>query len=492
MNFLECLRKLKKNCTFVSEMKKLVLLIWLLAIGYRLLAIGNGLLGSGLLANGDPYALRQEALRDFDRGNAAEAQKKLIQAYDLFVDAENWDMASMCLYERAIDYMNIGDMANMSVQLKELQSLNDQYPSTLVAYNYHSVASGYYSYVDSIDLTLAHGWRAIEALEDIDNPAAYNIVPVWSYYNMAFFYDMYFQPPLVDSVRHYLGRARASIKDSRTRKDSLEALISIVDLEAWQEYYQKDYAEAESMMTYVLALIDTVAVISPNTIVTERGEAYKFLAMIYEEQGHWRKAFAYQQKLLDNNELRYDEDRRRVLQEVQTQYEVEKQQLEMDKLAAENSRGRWLLVALWLLVLLLVIGYWLLVLGRRNAEAKLYEAALEADDMRQTIQSLESKTDVDPLMILVDELVAQLERGARRDYVERTVVQLRDLDLGHIQVMLSHGKKITTMDKRYILCFAAGMTVEEVADFMSLEPASVYTVRYRLRKKFGSDYPFLY
>ena len=48
------------------------------------------------------------------------------------------------------------------------------------------------------------------------------------------------------------------------------------------------------------------------------------------------------------------------------------------------------------------------------------------------------------------------------------------------------------MDKRYILCFAAGMTVEQIADFMCLEPASVYTVRYRLRKKFGSEYPFPY
>jgi hypothetical protein len=95
-------------------------------------------------------------------------------------------------------------------------------------------------------------------------------------------------------------------------------------------------------------------------------------------------------------------------------------------------------------------------------------------------------------VILVDELVAQLENGARREYVERTVVQLRELDLGHIQVMLSRGNKITTMDKRYILCFAAGMTVDEIADFMSLEPASVYTVRYRLRKKFSSDYPFSY
>ena len=481
-------------------MKKLVLLIWVLAIGNGLWAIGNEAKGERreakgerVLGDNDPYALRQEALRDFDQGKAADAQKKLIKAYDLFVAMEEWDMASMCLYERAIDYMNIGDWGNMWMQCKELKSLNEQYPSTMVAYNYHSVTSGYYSYMeDSIHLAIEHGWSAIDALEQIDNPAAYNIVPVWSYYNMAFFYDVYFHPSMVDSVRHYLVRARASIEDSRMRKDSLEALISIVDLEAWQEYYEKDYAEAESMMAYVLELIDTVAQTSPNTVVTERGEAYKFMAMIHEEQGHWRKALAYQQKLLENNELRYDEDKRRVLQEVQTQYEVEKQQLEMDKLAAENSRGRWLLVALWLLLLLLVIGYWLLVMGRRNAEAKLYEAALEADNMRQTIRSLESQTDVDPLMILVDELVAQLEGGARRDYVERTVAQLRERDLGHIKVMLSHGKKITTMDKRYVLCFAAGMSVEEIADFMSLEPASVYTVRYRLRKKFGSDYPFSY
>ena len=483
-------------------MKKVVLLIWLLAIGNGQLAMGNGLLamsngqlamGNGLLGNNDPFTLRQEALRDFDQGKAADAQKKLIKAYDLFVAMEEWDMASMCLYERAIDYMNIGDWGNMWMQCKELKSLNEQYPSIMVAYNYHSVTSGYYSYMeDSIHLAIEHGWSAIDALEQIDNPAAYNIVPVWSYYNMAFFYDVYFYPSMVDSVRHYLVRARASIEDSRTRKDSLEALISIVDLEAWQEYYEKDYAEAEAMMTHVLAMIDTVAQTSPNTVVTERGEAYKFLAMIYEEQGKWRQAFDYQQKMIENNDLRYDVEKRRVLQEVQTQYEVEKQQLEMDKLAAENRSNRWVMVALWLLLMAMVLGYWLLALGRKNAEAKLYEAALEADNMRQTITHLEAQTDVEPLIMLVDELIAQLHSGASRTYVERTVTQLRELDLPHVQVLLTHGKKITTMDKRYILCFAAGMTVEEIADFMSLESASVYTVRYRLRKKFGSEYPFPY
>ena len=465
------------------------LFIWLLAIGYGVLVYANE---ENAPSAQDPFALRQESLRDFDSGKAEDAQRKLIAAYELFIETKNWDMASMCLYERAIDYMNMGDWENMLVQQNGLESLYEQHNSPMVAYNYHSVASGYYSYIDSIDLALEHGRRAIVGLEQIADPRSYNIVPVWSYYNMAFFYDMYFQPPMVDSVRHYLSRARASINGSRTRKDSLEALISVVDLEAWQEYYEKDYATAEKMMMDVLDLIDTVAVSSPNTIVTERGEAYKFLAMIYEEQGDWREALEYQQKLTENNEMRYDVDKRRVLQEVQTQYEVEKQQLKMDKLEAENKSRGWLVIALGLLLLLLVIGYWLLVMGRKNAEAKLYEAALEADNMRQTINELETQTNVEPLRLLVDGLIKQLSSGAKRDYTDAALKGMQSLDLGQIQVLLSHGTKLTTMDKRYVLCFAAGMSVEQIADFMCLEAASVYTVRYRIRKKMGSEYPFPY
>lgn len=474
----------RKNTTFASEMIKRGLFIWLLC----------WIVGSWVcFANDiDPYALRQEALRDFDQGEVEKAQAKLIQAYELFVQEENWDMVSMCLYERAIDYMNIGDLENMATQKRELQRVYDSRNSVIVAYNYHSVSSGYYSYVDSIELAIQHGWGAIHALEQIDDPNAYNIVPVWSYYNIAFFYDMYFDPPQVDSVRYYLIRSREVLKGSRTRKDSIEGLISVVDLEAWQEYYEKNYVKAERMMLEVIAMIDTVAQLSPNTVITERGEAYKFLAMINEEQGKLQQAIDYQHKLIENNDVRYDVEKRRVLQEVQTQYEVEKQALQMEKLAAENRSNRWVMVALWLLLVAMVLGYWLLAMGRKNAESKLYEAALEADNMRQTIQSLESQTDVDPLVILVDELVEQLQHKSKCTYADDAIVHLRHLDLNHIQALLSNAKKITTMDKRYILCFAAGMTVEHIADLMSLEPASVYTVRYRLRKKFSSDYPFPY
>ncbi len=465
------------------------LFIWLLAMGYGVLVYANE---ENAPSAHDPFALRQEALRDFESGKAEDAQRKLIAAYELFIETKNWDMASMCLYERAIDYMNMGDWENMLVQKNGLESLYEQHNSPMVAYNYHSVASGYYSYVDSIDMALEHGRRAIVGLEQIVDPRAYNIVPVWSYYNMAFFYDMYFQPPMVDSVRHYLERARASVIGSRTRKDSLEALISIVDLEAWQAYYEKDYRVAEDMMHEVLGMIEEVAKDSPNTVVTERGEAYKFLAMMAEEQGKWQAAYWYQQQLTESNSQRYDVDKRRVLQEVQTKYEVEKQHLEMEKLAAENRSRGWLLVALVLLLLALAMGYGVVAMRKKNAEAKLYEAALEADNMRQTISALESQTDVEPLRLLLKGLVTQLEEGPQKDYTQTALKGLQSVDLGHVQALLNHGQKITTMDKRYILCFAAGMSVEEIADFMCLEAASVYTVRYRIRKKMGFEYPFPY
>ena len=152
------------------------LFIWLLAIGYGVLVYANE---ENAPSAQDPFALRQEALRDFDSGKAEDAQRKLIAAYELFIEAKNWDMASMCLYERAIDYMNMGDWGNMLVQQKGLESLYEQHNSPMVAYNYHSVASGYYSYIDSIDLALEHGRRAIVGLEQIVDPRAYNIVPVW-------------------------------------------------------------------------------------------------------------------------------------------------------------------------------------------------------------------------------------------------------------------------------------------------------------------------
>lgn len=487
-------------------MKNIVLLNARLITLFVFFLLGHSMSFAFDLLVQEADSLRRDALRDIDDGHTLDAQNKLIMACDIYKKAEEWDKMSLCLYERAIDYMNIQDLINMWKQTELLRELSVGHPSAITQYNYHSVASGYYSHLDSIDLAIQHGWCAIRALEQIDDPYAYYIVPVWSYYNMAFFYDMYFNPPQVDSVRYYLAKSREVLKDSRTRKDSIEGLISVVDLEAWQEYYEMDYANAEKMMLEVIEMIDTVAKVSPNTVITERGEAYKFLAMIYEEQGRWQDALRYQKLVIENNNIRYDLDKRFTLQKVQTQYEVEKHkieihnkqlvieknQLELERLNQKNRANQWLLIALssWLIIVCAVVL--VLYLRKKNIESRLYEAALEADNMRHTIIDLKKKTNIEPIQLMVDELIGQLQSISKRDYVERAIVELRNLDLAHIQVLLDHGDKITTMDRRYILCFAANMSVEDIADLMSLEPASVYTVRYRIRKKFSSQYPFPY
>ena len=46
---------------------------------------------------------------------------------------------------------------------------------------------------------------------------------------------------------------------------------------------------------------------------------------------------------------------------------------------------------------------------------------------------------------------------------------------------------LTGKDMKYIVCFIANMDVKSISLIFNVEPASVYTVRYRIRKKIAKD-----
>ncbi len=48
-------------------------------------------------------------------------------------------------------------------------------------------------------------------------------------------------------------------------------------------------------------------------------------------------------------------------------------------------------------------------------------------------------------------------------------------------------KSITASDVRYMICFSVGMCVTDVATIFQVAPNSIYTMRYRLRKKFPQE-----
>ena len=63
-------------------------------------------------------------------------------------------------------------------------------------------------------------------------------------------------------------------------------------------------------------------------------------------------------------------------------------------------------------------------------------------------------------------------------------------DEGLIMIFLSCDCKITPMDMKYILCFYIDMMVRDISLTFNVEVASIYTVRYRIRKKFKDNLAF--
>lgn len=49
-------------------------------------------------------------------------------------------------------------------------------------------------------------------------------------------------------------------------------------------------------------------------------------------------------------------------------------------------------------------------------------------------------------------------------------------------------KPLSNTEKKYLLLFMEGKSVEEVSQVMHVEPSSVYTMRYRIKKKFPDNY----
>ena len=88
------------------------------------------------------------------------------------------------------------------------------------------------------------------------------------------------------------------------------------------------------------------------------------------------------------------------------------------------------------------------------------------------------------ILILTTVLVHYLQwRGAGRQE------KLPDkVSPSHPSIFHDAVKPLSNMEKKYLLLFMEGKSVEEVSLIMHVEPASVYTMRYRIKKKFPDNY----
>lgn len=56
-----------------------------------------------------------------------------------------------------------------------------------------------------------------------------------------------------------------------------------------------------------------------------------------------------------------------------------------------------------------------------------------------------------------------------------------------LEALCLYNDKTTITDVKYLLCFFIGMSVIDISRLFNIETNSVYTVRYRIRKKLKDD-----
>jgi len=394
-------------------------------------------------------------------GDDAMAMKALLQLADDYHAKKDFDNESIFLFCAAQVYLQQLDTIGMQGILAKMENLADAHPDLPnVVYSYLTVKQTVHAILfqkagrtEDRDLMLSEGARAIGLMEKmtVEQWRAYRVNPVWNYYNMAVGYDMYFDAPVRDSIAYYLGKAREVNQKSYHLEESIhqECTISIGDEQAWLYYYDGEYQKAEEEMFKVLALIDSVEAKTPNVVETERIEAYDFLVELYANTGRPEKALEYQ-KLKSEAELqRMSVERNESVHKVEAQYNVAKEQAKVEHL-------RWMLVTLAGIMLLLVGAVLYLHLWRRNRMQEQYSAAVEA-------------------LVNTDKEVSALTGGVSTEKAGK--------------IFASALKPLSAVERKYILLFMSGKTTEEIADAMHVAPASVYTMKYRIKKKYPAGFP---
>lgn len=428
-----------------------------------------------LPAKADTYAdaikMKAQAEREQANGRLDVAQKIFLNAEQLFSQCRGAETEqSLCLYYMCISYFNQRDLNYMQKPMQRLRLLAERHSDNkFIQYDYLSVLAAYESCVyeekpseELREKFMTHFKQAVswQTKMTVSEWKKRQINPMFNLMNIATLYDLSYNPPMIDSMQAYINRALDVDKQAwGDRFDHIEGRISAYDLQAWVLLYQKRYKEAEAKERQVLDMIEEVEKARGNAVLTEKGEAYGFFAELYKAMGIPEKAMEYMALKGENDRKRFDIEKNTAIRNIEARYESQQKD---ERIAELRRRNIMLTVCVTLLILLLAGITTTVVYRRRLREQKLYEEALAAE--------LEDSARHSSLRLLADQLG----------------ITGIDLDEAH-HLMSQASKPLTVVDQKYILCFLNGEDVKHIARRFNVEPASVYTVRYRIKKKFPSD-----
>ena len=451
---------------------------------------------------------------EFKRGDMKKAHEYLYQAISYYDKMEMYTKSSEMLYLIVSSFYDIKDTDGMQRVLQQMEEYLEKDASKQSLYQYNSVRyyclelllekeksdKGTIDYLRG-DSILLYAKNNIDLVENYLD----ELSPFWmhgyAYYCMAKALDNYY-PEQNHSIFLYLDKAvelfeKESFSRINEANSAIEFQILINIVRAKALFREGKMQNAYKIMNEALSALDELK--NFKNLNTERIWAYQFMVDYYEKMNHPAEALKYQKLLREYESLIYESEKIQAINNMAAKYETEKKEIRIQTLIRENETARRILGLTVGLSLALLIAAVFIILSNRlrqkNVEQQLYETALLAE-LRQNelekMQNLKKQLEENPVENTIEKIAqwvstSLIEKEDKKSYLER----LSKIDSNLLEnAYQSSQVKITGMDMKYIICFAADIDAKDISLLFNIEPASVHTVLYRIKKKFPKEDTF--
>lgn len=254
------------------------------------------------------------------------------------------------------------------------------------------------------------------------------------------------------------------------------------------------------------------------------------LAKLYEKQKDFQKAYKYQAKVTEYNNLLYNEGQAETAKRLESQFQSQKKESELKALTEKTAslkKEKFLYIGLGIIGLIgaffmfrsyhYKLRYSIVREKKLNTEkheaemqVKLQEeeqARLKAEQELLTLQQQKLQSEV---------LASQLHIQHKNEVLQQLQNQLSDSDINISQVVKEQNRvdndfekirftiqelhpdffkninekskqRLTPLDLKYCAYIYLGMDTKQIANLLNVEPKSVRMTKYRLKKKFELD-----
>ncbi len=441
---------------------------------------------------------------EIKRGDVAKAHEYLYRAIEYFDRLRRFDKSSEMLYTIACNFISMKDVKGLQRVSEQMREYLTKDNSKQSLYQYNSIKHHYFGLLEEqsvrqdgrvdfalVDSAMVYIRANIALVENSLPELAKNWVHGYAYYYLAKELDTWY-PERNAEILEALGKARKITERDLVTEGSTIALesnmmqefdIMLNSILARTLFRTGRLQRSHAVLDHTLALLAELD--DHENLNTIRSTVYRFAVEYYKKTDSPAEALRFASLLTANEERIHEWNKTLVINEMSAKYDAERNRTRIEMLTRENRATRqimWLIAGLSLA--LMVAGGLIILWGqlrRKNIEQQLYETALVAElsplmPVRETIEKI---------VRLV--AASTIEKDAKTAYLAR----LERLDIALLEnVYRCSGGSLTSLDMKYIVCFAAEIAVRDIGLMFNVEPASVNTVRYRIRKKFAPDDPF--